>query len=270
MAEGVFAWAGSQLGGFMPFIYGLWPYFLGLAIVGIVAFKIKLNKKFPLSVIVWERRGDDLMTSFNQKLGRVVENGITKWKFKGSALGRGGDTLPPETYELVSKSASSTGVIHLIKYGAGQYKPVDIRDLFKHYCTEHLTECFNLKNIEGVERLYCDQCKGEPKKTLGGRFKIIDADDMNFKLLEFRATMERRKAIEDAITKYAPLIGLALIVVFGMIVAYFGYDYLDRQLSKQVAACQQWNPSAEANPTPTQSNGMPLLNNLLPSNQGSQ
>ena len=262
--DSVFSWATGQFSSFLPFLYGLWPYLLGLAAAGMVAFDIRLKKKFPLQVILWERRGDDLVTSTSQKLGRVLENGITKWKFKGNMFGRGGDTLPPETYEIVTKSEKAAGSVHLIKYGAGQYKPVDIRDLFKHYCSEHLVECFKLKNMDGEEYLYCDQCRGTPQKTTGGRFRIIDADDMNFKLLEFRATMERRKAVEDFIQKYGAVIGLALVVVLALVIAYFGYDYLDRQLSKQVAACDIWN-SHKSETTETKSpTPIPVISNLMP------
>jgi len=122
----------------------------------------------------------------NDTLGRVKENGIFKWKFRKTK-----DTLPPENYSYVTKCMQASGVAHFIKYGAGQYKIVDVRTL--------LTD---------------------------GKFRVVDSDDWNFKVIENRATMERRMSKMDRLMQFAPLIGLGLVTVLFIVVSYFSYNYM--------------------------------------------
>lgn len=118
---------------------------------------------------------------------------------------------------------------------------------------------------DAIKNYFCPKCKKikSVDETNGGTFRIVDQDDWNFKVLEFRATMERRKKKEEFLMKYGPLIGLALVVVLAIVIAYFGYEFLDKQLSKQVAACQIWKPQNTPEATAPQ-NTIPIINNLMP------
>ena len=260
MANEAVNYVTNALSGIGPFVVSLWPYLLVLAVAGVAAWVYRQNKRFPLRAVIWERRGDDIITNMKDSIGRIKEDGIFKWKFRKSK-----DTLPPENYAYVVKCLTGIGVAHFIKYGSGQYKIIDVRDLFKVYCSEHQVECAKIKLPNGEEQVYCDKCKKTPKEVMGGKFKIIDTDDMNWKVLEFRATMERRKNKEEAFAKYGPLIGLALVVLLGIMIAYFGYEFLDNQLSKQVAACtelytKKMATEAAKPTTPT----IPIISNLMP------
>src|SRR4030042_1661172 len=98
MAAGssMFSWVMDSSSGVWGFVAHYWWAWIVIAggIIGI--FIIRKRRKFPLSSIILERRGDDVYTNFSDKLGRVKEDGIIKWKFMTSK-----DTLPPENYEYV-------------------------------------------------------------------------------------------------------------------------------------------------------------------------
>lgn len=112
---------------------------------------------------------------------------------------------------------------------------------------------------------FCPHCREVKEEVIGGKLRVVDTDDMNFMVLEHRATQERRKALQDFIAKYGPIIGLALVIVFGIVMAYFGFEFLDKQMSKQVAACQQFamNDAATNTPKEASSNPIPVVGNLL-------
>lgn len=80
---------------------------------------------------------------------------------------------------------------------------------------------------DDVEKVYyCPKCNKIAKDPIGGRFRIIQTDDWNFKVLENRATIERRQSKMDRLMQFAPLIGLGLVTILFIITAYFSYNYM--------------------------------------------
>jgi hypothetical protein len=102
---------------------------------------------------------------------------------------------------------------------------------------------------EEKAKWFCPECNGVPAETVGGNFRVISTDDWNFRVLETRAALERRKFVEDALLKYGPMIGLALVVVLFIITIYFSYNYI-----KDVAGM-----SCKAMTTPTQPATVPQI-----------
>lgn len=174
------------------------------------------RKKYPLNAVVWERRGDDIVTNLKEKLGRVNEDGIWKWKF------RKGDTLPPANYEFVAKIVGGNGCVHFLKYGPGQYKVIDIRELFK-----------------------------------SGSFRLIDQDDWNFKVLEFRATTDRRKALKDFMEKYGAIISIGVMCMTLIVIAYMSFQHL-----QSLPACANPSVTTTAN-APAQVPNVPIITDVL-------
>ena len=113
---------------------------------------------------------------------------------------------------------------------------------------------------EKEEICYCPRCNEIKAKDriIGGKFRIIDSSDWAWKVLENRATAERRKGAMDFISKYGPIIGLALVSVVFMIVVYFSYNYLSDIAGK----CFAQAPGA-IDATKATAPNVPVIGNLI-------
>ena len=194
-----------------------WLLLIGAVVVWLI---MRHKKKFPLRAVIWERRGDDVITHLDDRIGRIKADTIIKWKFMKSK-----DTIPPENYNYVSKCLKGAGVAHFIKYGAGQYKIVDVRELFKEE----------------------------------GKFRIIDTDDWNFKVLEFRATQDRRKEKLNFIQTYGPMIGLLIVCI--TIIATCAISY--NMIRDVIATIPREKIATDASVTQTQVAEVPVISNLI-------
>ena len=165
--------------------YDFWYIWLGIIfIVGFILWRRK-EKNFPLKCVIFERRGDDLITNLKEKVGKFTINGLIKWKFKKSK-----DTIPCESYAYLTKCFDSLGCAYFIKYGTGQYKTVDVRELLKHYCKECLTECIEIKDQKELERIKDMALRMIKKEEKNNKPKVKKEDKK-----------EERIKIKDAITE---------------------------------------------------------------------
>ena len=218
-------WITQQMGAMWPVIKSLWWVFLLLAVAAVYVYITRMKKKYPLNTVVLERRGEDVWTKLDDTLGRVKENGIWVWKFRKSH-----DTLPPENYSYLTKCDKGAGCAYMIKYGPGQYKPIDVKDIF----------------------------------TDATKFRIIDQDDWNFKVIEFRATMERRKAMKDFLQTWGPMIGLAVVCVTIIVTLYFSYQMFQDVAAKAASTCNAYMAAQPTTPAKTVTAGdIPLIGSML-------
>jgi len=121
----------------------------------------------------------------------------------------------------------------------------------------------NIDPREEERILWCPKCNKIPEETIGGKFKIIDTDDWNFRVQEHRATMERRKGLQDFLAKYGPLIGLAFVVVLFIIAIYFSYEFLDKQFSRNAEVCKEIYISQQQASQQNNEANVPIISGLI-------
>jgi len=182
----------TDIGGLIRDWWMVLPIF---CVMGLAFFLYLRHKKYPLRCVIWEKRGDDILTDISEKIGRVIEDGLEKYKLKKRK-----DTLPPVCYDYIAKSLGGSGCVHLFKYGPKQYKPVDVRGMLS-----------------------------------GKNFEIIDVDDWNFKVIENRATMERRKAMKKFLETYLPVIVIIVCGIIFVVVAAMSYGAMKDMIAQSAA-----------------------------------
>ena len=144
-----------------------------------------------MNCVILEKRGDDIVVDTNERVGRFVTNSLETYKLKKRK-----DTLPSVCYDYITKSLKGVGCIHLYKYGSNQYKPIDVRGTLE-----------------------------------GKKFEIIDTDDWNFKIIENRATSERRKILKKKLEQYLPMIVFIICGAVFITIAAMSYGMMRDLLS---------------------------------------
>lgn len=258
--------AGNFFSAFASFFLLILPIIL---VVALFAYKKRL-KLFPIAAIVIERRDNNLVIK-TDRIGRVNEAGIWKYKFRKSK-----ETIPnPDYNQIVNGTYTPSNLFEKIafmldapigfaffyKYGSQQYKPVRIRlkDAEGNQ-TEQFKTVFKPTRDEYGNKVYVKQTvQISPfSKMVIPEFDIIDWDNMNFIVQEHENTDNRRKKKEDFMKKIlipAMIIGVAAVI---FIVAMYFASQLVQFGASQISGVA---PVAGGNVTGA---GVPILGGMMP------
>lgn len=189
---------GNGVGSIFSSLWGFKILFLFMFLFIIIATLVGLwlwgRAKYPLSVIVYQQRGDTFIIDTKRKIGRYTTPNDNRevWMFKQGWCGilRRGLTIPPQHYEYVLRAEQGMGIITLLQYGNGQFKVLDPRPLLNQ-----------------------------------GNFVTIDIDDMNWKNQEHRSTTVRRAEAKERWEKMFPYIVIvfSLMMFLGAMVVTYNY-----------------------------------------------
>lgn len=242
--------------------YVLW--IIPLILVGALLIIVMRNKRFPLQMIILERRGENLVVT-NDWGGRYKDkysglNGYTLLKAK--------DKVPVVNYDwiihtniqtrsfigaMANKLMPLQGTVFLYRYGSKQYKPLKVsenKDAKKQYK--------EIVGNDGKPILIEMYQQFDPRGYLHGvNFEVMDWDDFNFMVQEFKASYERRKTQKQfwkEIVIPAMIIGGAVVVSIVMIKYASDFSAI---LSKNVPS------STPQNTTTTSGANIPVVSNLL-------
>lgn len=235
--------------------YG-WPFVI---LFWIVACKLRW-KHWPLEAIIIERRGDNLIKTYD-RLGKYLDNfsGLTGYK-----LMKAGDTIPIINFDWILHNASKPtnileklvkilrpemGTVFLFRYGSKQYKPLPAT-----IDPNAPMEWETVKGEDGKDIIVARYQQHDPRGTLKAMtFEVVDWDNMNFMVQEMRTSFERRQKRSAWIKEIAiPLAMLAATALVCIIMIKFGFDYA------------QTAPRTVAPPTQATTPDLPLVGNVLP------
>jgi hypothetical protein len=241
-------------------------WFWWLIIVGILFGMKMAYKKYPVDVVIVEKRGKNLIRS-NDRAGKYVDpyTGMIGYKLQKS-----GDTIPVVDFDwvmhnnfqptnvferIVNFLRGNAGAIFLYKYGSRQYKPVKISQDGKT-----VVKWEEVKDAKGNPILVSIIRPIDPREKMAGLdFEVVDWDNMNFMTQEQRASIERRKKKSEMwkqILIPALMIGAAVIICIVMI--KYGYDAMNSLLGK--GSPQPTTDVPKENPNPN----IPIIGDMLP------
>ena len=208
--------------------YG-WPFAI---LLWLVACKVRW-KNWPLEAIIIEKRGDNLIKTYD-RLGKYVDNfsGMTGYK-----LMKADDTVPVINFEWILHNSSKPtnlleklisilrpemGTVFLFRYGSKQYKP-----LKPSHDMSASTEWESIKGEDGKDILVQRYQQYDPRGTLKVlNFEVVDWDNMNFMVQEMRTSFERRQKRSAWIKEIAiPLAMLGATALVCIIMIKFAFDY---------------------------------------------
>lgn len=250
----------TVLGSLMSYVTVFFLYFSWWVIpIGVLIFaKVKWSK-FPISAIILEMRGDNIILT-NDRIGKREDKGSGHTTYRIQKIGDVIDVLPFESIlhtvfkptnfleYVINKLRPTVGTVHLLKYGSKQYKPVKI---IRNKET-HVTGFETIKDKNGQDILVERVLPFDVRKQLGViDFQIIDWDDVNTTLNEIENSRIRRIAKWDTWAKFLlPLAIIAMTVMLAIVVIYLTYD-------AQLQFC-----SAPPQPTP-ETASLPTANQTL-------
>jgi hypothetical protein len=208
--------------------YG-WPFAI---LLWLVACKVRW-KAYPLEAIIIEKRGDNLIKTYD-RMGKYVDNfsGMT-----GYMLMKAGDTVPVIDFDWILHNASKPtnileklinilrpemGTVFLFRYGSKQYKPLNP----SHDINAQL-EWETIKGEDGKDIVVQRYQQYDPRGTLKVlNFEVVDWDNMNFMVQEMRTSFERRQKRSAWIKEVAvPMAMVAATALVCIIMIKFGFDY---------------------------------------------
>jgi len=237
-------------------LYG-WPFIL----LGIIIFLKMKWKKWPIDVVIIEKRGNNLIKT-NDRAGKYKD---PYTQMVGYQLQKAGDTLPVINFDwilvnvvvfntifdrVVHLIRGSVGTLFLFKYGTKQYKPIHVR---QNDQVKLIYQELRDKNNQPIIMAVYEQF--DPRRHLGALdFEVIDWDNMNFMVQEQRASIERRKKKGDFLKSILIPLGMALVVgLVCIIMIKFSYDYAVGMRS----ATPQTNQPAKAP-------NIPVISDIIP------
>ena len=206
--------------------YG-WPLFI-LAAIGISYF---MGKKWPLEAIIWEKRGNNLIKT-NDRMSRKQDQGFIHYRLMKSK-----DSIPVVNYDWVllnvvkptsiwEKIASlirgTQGTVFLFRYGSKQYKPIKIT------INGEVKEDLELIKDKNGNPIMVNVYRAVDIRNIIGElnFEVVDWDNMNFMVQEWRIADERRKTAGDFWKQVLLPLGILLMVAIVCIfMIKFSYDY---------------------------------------------
>ena len=204
------------------FLWTWWVFLIG----GMFIMK-KSYEKYPVDVVIIEKRGDNLIKT-NERAGRIVEKDTQISKY---VLKKCKETMPVYNFEWMLHNADkpmsifekivmflrpSIGTVFLFKYGSKQYKPINVNQTNN---TDNLLKLKELKNKDGTSIFKYEYNQFDPRWVLGILdFEVVDWDNMNFMVQEQRASIMRRAGGLDWLKSLAVP---AMIIAGSVIVSLF-------------------------------------------------
>lgn len=232
-----------------------WAFILGW----IVVLKLKWNK-WPIEAIIYEKRGDNLVKT-NDRAGRYKDHYTGHIGYR---LQKANDTIPMVNFDTVlHNNANATtllerfvnmlrgnaGTISLFRYGSKQYKPIRIVDNKGNTKIRYQ----EMKDADGKPILVQVYHPIDPRKVLGVLdFEVVDWDNMNQMVSEWKASIERRKDKKEFWKQIViPAIILGVVAIVCIVMLKFSAD---------------WTPKVE---TPTESKPaeapkIPVISSVMP------
>jgi hypothetical protein len=206
-----------------------WP-FLILLFLGA---SYTMGKKWPIEAIIFEKRGNNLIVT-NDRAGRIMMDGFVHYKLLKTK-----DAIPIVNYDWVLHNVqkptsfweklsnmlrATNGKIFLFRYGSKQYKPIKIE-----LNGEVKEELELIKDKKGSPVLINVYRPVDPRKLFGElNFEVVDWDNMNFMVQEWKIAEERRKSSGDFWKQILLPLGALLVVAIICIFALkFSFDYAD-------------------------------------------
>ena len=206
-----------------------WPIIL----IGIMwATKVRLSK-FPLDVVIIEKRDDNLIKT-NDRAGRYKDpyTGMI-----GYRLLKAKDNIPVVNYDYVMHNVVNTtnifdkilkmlrpdiGTVFFFRYGSKQYKPLKIIQ-----AKGINTKLEEIKGKDGNSKLINVYQQFDPRNKLGALdFEIVDWDNMNFIVSENAISLDRRKKKSDWMKTIAiPAMIIAGAVLVSIVMMKFSMDH---------------------------------------------
>ncbi len=211
------------------FLWSWWVFLIG----GIYLLK-KSYEKYPVDVIIIERRGDNLIKT-NERAGRRVnkETQVSYYQLKKCK-----ETMPVYNFEWMLHNADkpmsifekivqflrpTIGTVFMLKYGSKQYKPININSKDQ---TENILKLKELKNTDGTSVFKYEYNQFDPRWVLSVlNFEVVDWDNMNFMVQEQRASMMRRAGGLDWMKTLAvPAMLIAGTVIVALFILKFSAE----------------------------------------------
>lgn len=231
------------------FLWTWWIFLIG----GLWMLK-KKYEKFPIDVIIIEKRGDNLIKT-NERAGKREnkETGVTNYQ-----LSKSKETMPVINFEWMLHNADkhmnfferivnflrpTIGTVFLFKYGSRQYKPINVKTKNP---TENVLNLKLVRNRDGSHTYQYTYNQFDPRWVLGVLdFEVVDWDNMNFMVQEQRASVMRRAKGWDWMKNLVvPAMIIAGAVITGLFILKFSAD-TGAQLSQGAG-----QPAAQAEPEP--------------------
>jgi hypothetical protein len=206
----------------------------------------KMLSKYPISVTIYEKRGNALAES-NDVAGRFNDP-INCYKLKLNK-----DTIPIPEYDWVIQCmdrptnlfekigymlSGRIGHITLFKYASKQYKPIKVSATGE--IEENLFEQVLDKNGKPV---YINVYKpiNVSSSLSNVDFEVIDWDDVNHMTQELRAIATRRVKAMDFLQKHAGLISMVLALIALIFAGYYYKEIISDAGEKYINAAQQYS-----------------------------
>ena len=206
--------------------YG-WPLFILIAL----GVSWQLGKKWPLEAIILEKRGNNLIKT-NDRMCRKADQGFTHYRLMKSK-----DDIPIVNYDWVllnvQKPTSiwekiaqlirgTQGTVFLFRYGSKQYKPIKIT------INGEVKEDLELVKDKNGNPVMINVYRPVDLRNIIGElnFEVVDWDNMNFIVQEWRIADERRKTAGDFWKSVLLPLGIILLcAIVCIFMIKFSYDY---------------------------------------------
>ena len=239
-----------------------------LILIGVIVMVFLKMRKFPLEFIIIEKRGENLIVT-NDRGGRYQDkytglNGYTLLKAK--------EKVPVVNYEWIMHTnripttilerlnkilAPVKGTVFLYRYGSKQYKPLNVKE--KKDGKTQVVESVNENGEPIFQEIYQ---QFDPRGAIEGlSFEVMDWDDFNFMVQEFKSSYERRRKEKDWLKQIIiPAMAIGGAVIIGIVIVKYAFD---------AAALAQSNCPGVVEPnetiTPDAANpNIPFISDVLP------
>lgn len=224
----------------MMYIFMVYFSWWVIPVFSIVVAKVRWSR-WPIEAIVIERRGDNLIVT-NDRIGKKEDQATGHTTYKLLKMKDTIDVLPFDTILhkshkntnlleiLISKLRPTIGVVHLLKYGSKQYKPIKISSSEKGLLAQdehgNYIPVKEMLDENGKQIYHENLIPFDIRNYLGViEFQIIDWDDVNTTLNEIENSRLRRIAKWDSWAKFLlPIAIVAIAGVISIIVIYLTYD----------------------------------------------
>lgn len=232
-------------------------------LVWIFIMKKRLGK-YPIDVVIYEKRGENLVKS-NDVAGRF-DKPVTCYKLKKNK-----DSIPIPEYDwilqcmnkptnvfekIANMLSGKIGSITLFKYGSKQYKPIHV----KINNGKVVKKFVEVKDANGQPVFVWRYEPINPKQSMNKLdFDVIDWDDANHMTQELRAIALRRSPVQKFLEKYGGIIGL-IVGFMALVIAGYYYKELIIDAGNKAVGAQQ----AAANGNVNKGGGIPIIGDLIP------